>query len=53
MKIILNGTELEVKSVKFDESDKNSENYYHDCHITFGNDKPEVYDASDVTIISN
>ena len=49
--IILNGTSLKVKKIKFVESKITDEEYYHDCYITFLNGETGRYDASDVIVI--
>lgn len=49
--IILNGTEMTVDSVRFEESDIMDDVYYHDCYITFSKDIVERYDACDVYVV--
>lgn len=50
--IILNGTWLKVKNLRFDEAHYMSDEYYHDCYITFMSGETERYDACDVTVLN-
>ena len=51
LRIVLNGSELTVKEVKFDEADIMSDEYYHDCYITFLDGEITRYDACDVIVV--
>lgn len=49
--IMLNGHDMKVYAIRFDEAGIMEDEYYHDAHITFSNGVVERYDACDVVML--
>lgn len=48
---MLNGSEMEVLNIRHEESPVGSDDYYHDCYVTFLDGETYRYDASDITVL--